>query len=140
LQIATTPAGARVFLDGADQGTSPFKMPGSADRHNLALLLPGHDLYIAQVDGHGQFTIELKPITPRGGPAGIKVIACRAKDRYYVYVDGQPTGMTCPTERIHTDLGPHTVEVYDLVTESRQKFDIKVTDTRLSYRVRIDSP
>jgi hypothetical protein len=46
--------------------------------------------------------------------------------------------MLCPTERIHTSLGPHTVEVYDAVSESRQKFDIDIKDDRLSFRVRLE--
>jgi hypothetical protein len=46
--------------------------------------------------------------------------------------------MLCPTERIHVKLGPHTVEVYDAVSESRQKFDINVPDDRLSVRVRLE--
>jgi serine/threonine-protein kinase len=137
LEISSTPAGARVFLDGADQGTTPVKIPGTADRHNIALLMPGHDLYQAEVDGHGKFSIDLKSVTPSGGPAGIKVLKCK-KDRYYVFVDGKPTGMLCPTERIHTTLGAHTVEVYDAVSETRQKFDINVPDDRLSVRVRIE--
>jgi hypothetical protein len=139
LEIASTPAGARVFLDGADQGVTPVKLPGSADHHTLALLLAGHELYTAQVDGHGKLQLELKSVTPHGGPAGIKVITCKDKERYYVFVDGAPTGMTCPTERIHTELGTHTVEVYDVVSESRQKWDINITDTRLSYRVRVEN-
>jgi len=138
LQITSKPRGARVFIDGADQGTSPVKLDGSTDRHTLAVLLPGHDLYIAEVDGHGVFDVALKPVTPSGGQAGIKVIKCKDKERYYVYVDGKPTGMTCPTERIDTVVGPHTVEVYDIVTESRRKFDITVKDERLSERVRIE--
>ena len=138
LQIASTPPGARVFIDGADQGVTPVKMSGSADRHTMALFLPAHDLYVAEVDGHGTFSVALKAITPSGGPAGIKVIKCKDKERYYVFVDGKPTGMACPTERIDCATGPHTVEVYDLVTETRRKWDITVTDTRLSYRVRID--
>ena len=138
LQIATTPKGARVFLDGADQGLTPVKLPGSADRHNIALLLAGHELYAAEVDGHGALDIALKPVTPPGGPAGIKVIKCKDKERYYVYVDGKPTGMMCPTERIGCEVGSHTVEVYDVVTETRHKWDIVVKDTRLSYRVRVD--
>ncbi len=138
LQIASKPGGARVFIDGADQGVTPVKLAGSADRHTMALLLAGHELYVAEVDGHGSFQVPLKSITPSGGPAGIKVIRCKDKDRYYVFVDGKPTGMTCPTERIECTTGPHTVEVYDLVTENRRKWDITVTDTRLSYRVRVD--
>jgi serine/threonine-protein kinase len=138
LQITSKPSGARVFIDGADQGTTPVKLDGSADRHTMVLLAPGHDLYIGEVDGHGVFDIQLKPITPTGGNAGIKVLKCKAKERYYVYVDGAPTGMTCPTERIDTVVGQHTVEVYDIVTDSRRKFDVFVKDERLSARVRID--
>lgn len=138
LQITSKPPGARVFIDGADQGVTPLKLAGSADRHTMVLFAPGHDLYIGEADGHGVFEIQLKPITPTGGHAGIKVLKCKEKERYYVYVDGQPTGMTCPTERIDTVVGPHVVEVYDIVTDSRRKFDIVVKDERLSARVRID--
>ncbi len=138
LVITSTPKGARVFLDGADAGTTPLKLPGSPDRHTIAVILPSHELYVAQVDGQGSFAIPLKEVTPLGGPAGIKVIRCKDKERYYVFVDGKPTGMTCPTERIEVEKGPHTVEVYDAVTDARKKFDIEVKDTRLSYRVRIE--
>jgi hypothetical protein len=138
LVIASTPAGARVFLGGADQGVTPVKLPGTADRHTIALVLAGHELYVAQVDGHGSFTIPLPEITPSSGPAGIKVLKC-AKDRYYVFVDGKPTGQMCPTERIGCETGPHTVEVYDVVSETRRKWEIDVKDTRLSYRVRVDA-
>ena len=138
LAISSTPAGARVYLDGSDTGVTPVKLPGSPDRHTIALLLAGHELYIAQVDGHGTFAIPLKEITPTAGPAGIKVIKCKDKDRYYVFVDGKPTGMMCPTERIETDVGPHTVEVYDAVTEVKKKWDVLVKDTRLSARVKVE--
>lgn len=138
LTITSTPAGARVYLDGADTGVTPVKLPGSPDRHTIALLLAGHDLYIAQVDGHGAFAIPLKEVTPPAGPAGIKVLKCKDKDRYYVFVDSKPTGMLCPTERIETDVGAHTVEVYDAVTEAKKKWDVVVKDTRLSQRVKVE--
>jgi len=138
LTITSTPSGARVYLDGAETGATPLKLPASADRHTIALLLAGHELYIAQVDGAGAFAIPLKEVTPPGGPAGIKVIKCKDKDRYYVFVDGKPTGQMCPTERIETDLGPHVVEVYDAVTETRKKYDVEIKDTRLSHRVKIE--
>ena len=137
LAIASTPAGAHVFLDGADTGTTPVKLPGSPDRHTIALLLAGHELYVAQVDGHGSFQIPLKEVTPTNGPAGIKVLRCKP-DRYYVFVDGKPTGQICPSERIGCEVGAHTVEVYDVVSETRRKWDIVVKDTRLSLRVRVE--
>ena len=84
-------------------GQTPVKLPAANDRHTIALLLPGYELYIAEVDGKGSFSIPLKEVTPSGGPAGIKVLRCKDKDRYYVFVDGKPTGMLCPTERIEVD-------------------------------------
>jgi hypothetical protein len=138
LTISSTPPEARVYLDGADAGVTPVHLPSSPDRHNLALFLAGHELYRAQVDGHGTFQIQLKEVTPASGPAGIKVLRCKDKERYYVSVDGKPTGQTCPTERIECEMGPHTVEVYDLVTETNRKWDIEVKETRLSFRVRVE--
>ena len=137
LTISSTPAGARVFLDGADAGATPLKLPGTLDRHTVALVLPGHELYVAQVDGHGSFAIPMKAVTPSNGPAGIKVLKC-SKDRFYVFVDGKPTGQNCPTERIGVEVGPHVVEVYDVVSETRRKWEIEVKDTRLSYRVKVE--
>ncbi|MBA3455992.1 MAG: PEGA domain-containing protein, partial [Deltaproteobacteria bacterium] len=138
LTIDSKPAGARVYVDGAETGVTPLKLPASADRHTIALLLAGYELYIAEVDGAGAFAIPLKEVTPPGGPAGIKVLKCKDKDRYYVFLDGKPTGQMCPTERIDTEIGAHTVEVYDAVTETRKKFDVTVKDTRLSVRVKIE--
>jgi hypothetical protein len=138
LSISSTPPGARVFLDGSDTGATPLKLAGSPDKHALALLLAGHELFLAQVDGHGTFQVQLKEVTPTNGPAGIKVLRCKDKDRYYVFIDGKPTGQTCPTERIGCEIGPHTVEVYDVVSETRRKWDVVVKDTRLSFRVRVE--
>jgi hypothetical protein len=138
LQITSAPAGARVFIDGSDQGTAPVKLPGSSDRHSLAVVAIGYDLYLAEVDGHGVFNVELKAIE-KGKKAfgGIKVLKCK-KDRYYVYVDGKPTGQLCPTERINVVTGPHEVEIYDLVTETRRKFNINVKDEGASERIRLE--
>ncbi len=138
-EVTSTPSGARVFLDGAEIGKSPLKQPGSADRHTLAVLLPGHALHIAEVDGAGVYNIALDPVKPAKSGPGIKIETCKAKNRYYIYVDGQPSGQTCPTaKRIVTTMGAHVVEVYDIVTETRKKYDVDIKDDRLSVRVKID--
>jgi len=138
LKIATTPSRARVYIDGADVGKTPLEVGGSKDRHSIALYVPGYDLYRGDIDGSGAFTIPLTPAPKFQGEAGIKVLKCAA-NRYYVYVDGKPTGQLCPTEqRIDAALGKHTVEVFDMVSETTRKWDIDIVDTRLSFRVRID--
>jgi hypothetical protein len=137
LKVTSTPPGARVYIDGADSGTTPLTLPGTPDTHTIGVFLAGHELYTGRIDGHGKVAIDLPEVTPTGGWAGIKVVRCRHKERYYVFVDGKPTGMTCPTERIHTVKGHHTVEVYDLVTETRQKWEINIKQQKFSHRVRI---
>ena len=137
LHIDSTPAGARVYLDGADVGVTPLTLPGSADHHSAALVLANHDLYLAEIDGHGRIAVALAAVTPAGGTAGIKV-RCKDKDRYYVFIDAKPTGQLCPTEKIEVNLGEHIIEIYDVTSESRRQFPVVVKSNDRSLRVRID--
>jgi serine/threonine-protein kinase len=138
LEITSTPAGARVFLDGADQGATPLKLPGTGDQHTLALYLPGHALYLGSIAGHGRYELTLDDVPFPRGDAGLKVIDCKDEHRYYIYLDGHPTGRTCPSGRIHLTLGTHTVELYDLATETRKSFTIDATQTSSSYRIKVE--
>lgn len=137
LVITSTPPGARVFLDGADLGPTPVSMPASSDRHALAVFAPDHALYLATVDGAGAHAAALTRVPAASGPGGIKV-RCKAKRRYYVFVDGQPTGQLCPTERVPVAMGTHQVEIYDLFTEARQTGTVRVVQTSRSTRIKFD--
>jgi hypothetical protein len=137
LTIESQPPGAQVYLDGALVGHTPIKIESTADRHKLAVIAPGYKPHIAEIDGRGKVLAALDEVTPPNGPAGIK-IRCRQKNRYYVTLDGEPTGQLCPTERLGVELGEHTAEIYDPVTDSRRVYKVQVEDTRLSVRVRVD--
>ncbi|MBK9034677.1 MAG: protein kinase [Myxococcales bacterium] len=135
--ITSTPPGAMVYLDGADQGVTPLTLAATADEHALAVFAPGHDLYLATIDGSGVHDAALTALAPRTGRGGIKV-RCKAKRRYYVFIDGEPTGELCPTERVPVDLGTHTVEVYDLLTETRRSSSVRVVQISRSTRIKMD--
>jgi hypothetical protein len=137
LVITSEPGRAQVYLDGALVGRTPFTFEATPDRHKLAVILPGYKPHIADVDGRGKVAVTLEEVTPSEGPAGIK-IRCRQKNRYYVFLDGAATGQLCPTERLGVELGEHTAEIYDPVTDSRRTYKVMVEDTRLSVRVRVD--
>ncbi len=137
LVITSEPGRAQVYLDGALVGRTPFTFEATPDRHKLAVILPGYKPHIADVDGRGKVAVTLEEVTPSEGPAGIK-IRCRQKNRYYVFLDGEATGQLCPTERLGVELGEHTAEIYDPVTDSRRTYKVIVEDTRLSVRVRVD--
>ncbi|MCG8422181.1 MAG: protein kinase [Proteobacteria bacterium] len=137
LTIRSEPQRARVYLDGSRQGETPLTLDATADRHRLALILPGHKLYTAEIEGHGEIEIKLEPVTLPEGPGGIKV-RCRKKNRYYVFVDGIDTGQLCPSERIGVGIGMHIVEIYDPINDSRRQFKANVEDTHRSLRVRVE--
>ena len=137
LVIASSPPGARAYLDGADLGATPVTIPATTDRHTLAVFAPGHDLYLATIDGSGRHDATLAAIAPRVGKGGIKV-RCKTAGRYYVFIDGAGTGELCPTERVPVELGTHTVEIYDLLTESRKSDSLRVTKTARSTRIKMD--
>jgi hypothetical protein len=137
LDIESEPPRAHVYLDGALVGHTPFHFDGTSDRHKLAVIAPGYKPHTQEIDGRGKISVKLEEVTPSEGPAGIK-IRCRQKNRYYVYLDGEPTGQLCPTERIGVEIGEHTAEIYDPVTDSRRVYKVQVEDTRLSVRVRVD--
>ncbi len=136
LIVTSTPT-AQAFLDGADQGQTPITLAATADSHALAVFAPGYDLYLATVDGRGQHAATLTPVAAREGRGGIKA-RCKAKHRYYVSIDGVGTGQLCPTERVPVEMGEHTVEIYDLLTEARRSFPVRVVQSSRSTRVKVD--
>ena len=134
LVIASEPAGADVFIDGAAKGKTPLELPASGDKHKLALFLPGYKLARTDIDGRGRTQVALEKADHFRGRAGIKV-RCATERRLYVTVDGRDTGLMCPTERIPVELGEHTVETYDPQSEEVSKQTVRVTETHFSLRV-----
>jgi serine/threonine protein kinase len=138
LRFESDPPGADVYLDGALKGKTPFEMPGSADRHKLAMVMPGHALYRAEIDGAGVISAPLPAVHAGAGEGKIKV-RCRTRNRLYVIVDGAPTGELCPTERIQTKIGDITVETYDPVTDTTRTHKVTVKKkTGGSLRVHLE--
>jgi len=136
-EVRSTPKGATIYLDGTKVGITPQTVEATGDSFQLALILPGHKLYTEAIQGKGLVDVVLEETTPFNGRAGIKV-RCRKKNRYYVIVDGEDTGMLCPTERIGVDLGEHVIEIYDPVTDARDQFKTVLEETRRSKRVKVD--
>jgi hypothetical protein len=138
LRFESDPPGADVYLDGALKGKTPFEMPGSGDRHKVAMILQGHALYRGEVDGSGLVKVPLAAVHAGAGEGKIKV-RCRTRNRLYIIVDGAPTGEICPTERIQTKIGDITVETYDPVTDSSRTHKVSVKKkSGGSLRVHLD--
>ena len=50
LRLSTSPAGARVFLDGASKGETPLRLEASPGKHEVRITLAGYEEWEAQVD------------------------------------------------------------------------------------------
>ena len=134
LVIASEPAGAEVFIDGAAKGKTPLELPASGDKHKVALFLPGYKLARTDIEGRGRTQVALEKADHFRGRAGIKV-RCATERRLYVTVDDRDTGLMCPTERIAVDLGEHTIGTYDPQSEEVSKQTVRVVETHFSLRV-----
>ncbi|MFH0903242.1 MAG: serine/threonine-protein kinase [Pseudomonadota bacterium] len=137
LLVESEPAGAMVYIDGALKGKTPLELPATGDSHKLALVMEGRKLHRAEIQGQGRISVTLAPAGKLSGPAGIKV-RCRSRNRFYIIIDGVDTGLFCPTERIDTTLGEHTVEIYDPVSDVVTTHRLQVKQTHNSERVRVD--
>ena len=135
--VITVPAGAQIFLGGVAIGASPVTVPATGNHAHLVAALSGYELSIGELPATGDATLTLKHAAPTVGDGGIKVL-CKAPLRYYITLDGAPTGQMCPSERINTKVGAHTLDVYDLATNTHRQMPVAVHDTRLSARVKLD--
>jgi hypothetical protein len=90
--IATRPTGARVFLDGAEVGTSPvtFAQLGTDKEHNVDVRLEGYAAESARVpvDRGEAFTLTI-PLRATGNEGQLAVLTSPPSD---VWLDGQPWG------------------------------------------------
>lgn len=50
LRLSSSPAGARVFLDGVSKGETPLRLEASPGKHEVRITLAGHEEWEAQVD------------------------------------------------------------------------------------------
>ena len=50
LRLSTSPAGARVFLDGASKGETPLRVEAPPGKHEVRIALAGYEEWEAQVD------------------------------------------------------------------------------------------
>ncbi|GAB4229404.1 MAG: hypothetical protein OHK0028_03520 [Deltaproteobacteria bacterium] len=50
LRMSTTPAGARVFLDGAPKGDTPLRIEATPGKHEVRVALSGYEEWEAQVE------------------------------------------------------------------------------------------
>lgn len=141
LDVLTTPAGARVFVDGEARGISPVHLPVVAGRHQVVVLASHHKAWreMVPIDAAGKrLTVTLEPArlpAEIAGSAGLKV-RCRTLGELRLLVDGADTGLDCPNqERISVMPGRHTIGLYSPRTEQTYTVERDIAEREYSTRV-----
>ncbi|HZS40280.1 MAG TPA: protein kinase [Polyangia bacterium] len=123
LAIASTPPGARVFVDGVERGPSPLEVRVPIGAHHVALLADGRKLARRAVEarsGGDPLALELEPArlpNDVAGDARFKV-RCQTRGLLRIFVDDADTGVTCPNEHaLELATGVHRLSLYDPRTD-----------------------
>jgi Protein kinase domain/PEGA domain len=139
IEIATTPPGALVYVDGEPRGASPVHVELGAGSHKLTILGDGYKVQhetVRSTPPNDRLDVKLEAATlPSGvsGPAGLKV---RCHSSLRILVDGADTGRMCPNdERISVTPGPHKIGLYSPLTDETHELDAEVKDGDHSTRV-----
>lgn len=110
LFLATHPAGAEVFINGAKQaGLTPVTLPLAAGQFNLVLRMNGYEAYAGQVQvkDNVQTTMDV-PLVPRAQPHVAWAQVTTFPKGAEILVDGTSTGKTSPA-RVQIPAGAHNL-------------------------------
>jgi len=120
LVLKVTPAGATVWLDGKEVGSTPSTILTTPGAHRLVVTAPGYRMLRDVIDTSKGilFEREMVPaIFPLTGSVGLNV-ACTTEGKYPVFIDGKEIGALCPIAGVRLDPGKHMVGVF-VVPENR---------------------
>jgi serine/threonine-protein kinase len=120
LVLKVAPAGATVWLDGKEAGSTPSTILTTPGAHRLVITASGHRMLRDVVDTSkgSLFEREMVPaIFPLTGSVGLNV-GCSTEGKYPVFIDGKEIGALCPIAGVRLDPGKHMVGVF-VIPENR---------------------
>ena len=114
LVLKVVPAGATVWLDGKEVGSTPSTILTQPGAHRLVITATGYRMLrdVVETSKGAVFEREMVPaIFPLAGSVGLNV-ACTTEGKYPVFIDGKEIGALCPISGVRLDPGKHMVGVF----------------------------
>jgi len=114
VSVTSKPAGATVWINGEERGTTPCTLrmvPGSAGL--LTLVRAGHisSTTTVQVSEGKPIDATLQAVEPpMSGDARFRV-ECKTEGKLPIVVDGHETGVMCPFSKLRVEPGDHSIGV-----------------------------
>jgi serine/threonine protein kinase len=113
VSVTSKPAGAAVWIDGQERGTTPCTVKLARGTARLTLIRAGYLSHTSTFDiGEGK-TVDttLQAVAPPlEGDARFRA-ECKTVGKLPIVVDGRETGILCPYSRLRVDPGPHSIGV-----------------------------
>jgi hypothetical protein len=112
--ITSSPAGATVWIDGQERGTTPVVVKAKRSQLQVVLVRAGYVTAQSTLEVREGAKVEgtLKPVEPpMVGEARFRV-ECKTLGKLPIVVDGHQTGILCPFSKMRVEPGVHTVGVF----------------------------
>ena len=128
LAVKTTPAGAMVWLDGAQNRKTPVTFITTPASHRLVVTLPGYRMLRDVVDTSKGLVWEREMfVAPRLDSGRVPLtVTCNTEGRYPVFVDGRDSGEMCPASDLRIEPGRHSIGVFVIPQNRIWTFDREV--------------
>jgi hypothetical protein len=113
VSVTSTPAGATVWVDGQERGTTPCSVKLAGGSATVTLVLAGHLSSTSTVEaGEGKpIALALQTVAPPlTGEARFRA-ECTTTGKLPIVVDGRETGVLCPNSKLRVAPGPHSIGV-----------------------------
>lgn len=137
IQVDSTPV-ASVYLDGEAKGKSPLKLKVKPGTHKLVLVADAYKFLRQEASGGQNISAKLvKAALPDdvSGSAAVKV-KCKTEGTLRILVDGNDSGLTCPTEELMLQPGKYTLGFLSPTSDELREKSIKVKKKGAKLKVK----
>ncbi len=138
LRLVAEPA-ADVYIDGQSRGRTPVTLPMTPGPHKLLLIAEEYGLLRREVTAGTELSLKLDRAKLPEEVAGTQVvkIKCKTKGELRILVDGNDTGLSCPTETLAVSPGRHTFGFLRPATEELQEKAQKVKAGKGATKIKV---
>jgi serine/threonine protein kinase len=138
LRLSSEPK-AEVYLDKQPRGSTPLTLQLPPGPHKLLLIAEEYKLLRREVTAGAELSLKLERATLPDDVAGPQVvkIKCKTKEGLRILVDGNDTGLSCPTETLMLAPGRHTFSFLQPATEELQDKQQKVKSGKGATKIKV---
>lgn len=138
LRLTSEPT-ADVYVDKQLRGRTPLTLQLPPGPHKLLLIAQEYKLLRREVTAGSELSLKLERAKLPDDVAGSQVvkIKCKTKDELRILVDGNDTGLACPTEALLLSPGRHTFSFLQPTTEELQDKQQKVKGGKGATKLKV---